>query len=201
VTTLCDLLREDPVDLPKIAAHLDLLDPDRRVAEVHAVPGALQGKLFHAAKGWHPLALAHFVPDAQPDRSLVRHYGKNSLPLGLHAFTWFEKRFARPEPGAKVAWGYNHGATGPFLGWGHFVLRSGPDSGEMHVDYYSLPKERLPGAPELAPQTRGLSRFVYGNMIDVLRGVSRHVCIGRAVKFGKPTGNYFLLCREEASSA
>jgi hypothetical protein len=33
-------------------------------------------------------------------------------------------------------------------------------------------------------------------MIDVLRGVSEHVSVGRAIKHGKETSNYFLLCRE-----
>ena len=35
-----------------------------------------------------------------------------------------------------------------------------------------------------------------GWLDDVLRGVSEHVSIGRAVKHGKDTPNYFLLCRE-----
>jgi hypothetical protein len=33
-------------------------------------------------------------------------------------------------------------------------------------------------------------------MQDVLRGVSRHVSIGRAYKKGKPKGARFVLCRE-----
>jgi hypothetical protein len=66
----------------------------------------------------------------------------------------------------------------------------------MHVDYYSIPEEQLEGAPALKENTAGLQTLVYGNMIDVLRRVSAHVSIGRAVKKGKDTGNYFLLCRE-----
>ena len=75
-------------------------------------------------------------------------------------------------------------------------MRTGPEPGELHVDYYSTPPEALEGAPKLAPNDRGVSAAVYGHMIDVLRGVSQHVSIGRAVKKGKDTPNYFLLCRE-----
>ena len=83
------------------------------------------------------------------------------------------------------------------IGPGHFVLRSGPADNELHVDYYSVPDERLDGAPPLQANTKGISTLIYGNMIDVLRRVSSHVTIGRAVKHGKDTPNYFLLCRQD----
>ena len=43
---------------------------------------------------------------------------------------------------------------------------------------------------------RGLSRFVYGFMVDTLRGVSEHVTIGSAARRGKDHGSWFILCRE-----
>ena len=132
------------------------------------------------------------MPASQPNRSFVRHYGKNSLPV----FSHFEKRFARPEDGSPVLWGFNHGPLMGLIGPGHFVMRTGPDDGEMHVDYYSTPPERLEGAPPLKANTAGISTLVYGNMVDVLRRVSEHVTIGRAIKKGQDTPNYFLLCRE-----
>ena len=45
------------------------------------------------------------------------------------------------------------------------------------------------------PNEKGLQMLVYAKMIDYPRKVSDHVTIGRAVKNGKETGNYFLLCR------
>jgi hypothetical protein len=46
---------------------------------------------------------------------------------------------------------------------------------------------------------RGLSRFVYGYMVDTLRRVSEHVTIGSAARNGKDIGSYFVLCRQAAS--
>jgi len=189
---LRSLLSKDTISLDEVAAHLDSLNHDERVRQVRSVPGGLQGPLFESAKGFAPLSLEDMIPREIADRAFVRHYGKNSLP----AFSHFEKRFARPAVDADTAWGYNHSSAMWLVGPGHFVLREGPDEGEMHVDYYAIPPEQLDGAPALKSNTAGISTLVYGNMIDVLRRVSIHVTIGRAIKKGKETSNYFLLCRE-----
>lgn len=192
MTTFKSLLQQDPLDLESISAHLDGLGHDQRVAEVRAVGGRLQAKLF-AAASQDGLDIGYFVPDDRPNRKFVRHYGKNSLPV----FSNFEKRFARPHDGAAVAWGFNFSPVMKVVGPGHFVLRAGNERhAEMHVDYYSIPEEQLDGAPALKENTAGIQTLVYGNMIDVLRRVSAHVSVGRAIKKGKETGNYFLLCRE-----
>ena len=192
MTTFKSLLQQDSLDLASIAGHLDGLDHEQRVTEVRAIGGRLQARLF-AAASQDGLDITHFVPADHPNRKFVRHYGKNSLPV----FSFFEKRFARPHDGAEVAWGFNFSPVMAVVGPGHFVLRAGNDRhSEMHVDYYSIPEEQLEGAPALKENTAGLQTLVYGNMIDVLRRVSAHVSIGRAVKKGKDTGNYFLLCRE-----
>ncbi len=190
--TFRSLLEDPNIDMEAVGAHLDGLSHDERVRQVHAIPGGLQSRLYAAANGLGELDMGYFVPADTPDRQFVRHYGKNSLP----AFSIFEKRFARPGPDSAVMWGYNHSAMMPLVGPGHFVLRQGPQAGELHVDYYSVPPERIDGAPPLAPNDRGISTLVYGHMIDVLRRVSDHVTIGRAVKKGQDTPNYFLLCRE-----
>ncbi len=189
---LKQLLAADPIDLTAVTAHLDGLQHEERVQQVREVPGSQQRRLFEAVRGWRPLSQEYYVPSDQPNRKFVRHLGKNSLPV----FSHFEKRFARPEPGSPVLWGYNHGPVMGIIGPGHFVMRDGPGAGEVHVDYYSLPGESIDGAPPLKANDSGISTLVYGNMIDVLRGVSEHVSIGRAVKHGKDTPNYFLLCRE-----
>jgi hypothetical protein len=41
----------------------------------------------------------------------------------------------------------------------------------------------------------GLSRFVYGGMIDKVRRVSEDAVIGAAFRGGKQTGDYFMLVR------
>lgn len=190
--TFADLLRCDPIDMDAVSAHLNALSHAERVQQVRSVSGGLQKRLFAAAQGFRDLDHEYYVPEATADGTFVRHYGKNSLPL----FSIFEKRFARPEADSPVMWGYNHSSMMPLVGPGHFVLRSGPGAGEMHVDYYSTPPERLDGAPKLKANDSGISTLVYGHMIDVMRGVSDHVSIGRAVKKGAETPNYFLLCRE-----
>jgi len=192
MTTFRALLAADPIDLNAVTSHLDALSSTERVAQVRAIPGKLQSRLFAAARDHRTLSFSDFVPAGHRERQFVRHYGKNSLPV----FSHFEKRFARPEPGSPVLWGFNHGALMGVIGPGHFVMRTGPEPTELHVDYYSTPPERLDGAPPLAPNDKGISTAIYGNMIDVLRGVSEHVTIGRALKHGKETPNYFLLCRE-----
>ena len=122
--------------------------------------------------------ITHFVPEDRPNRKFVRHYGKNSLPV----FSIFEKRFARPHDDATVAWGFNFSPVMKVVGPGHFVLRAGNERhAEMHVDYYSIPEEQLDGAPALKENTAGIQTLVYGNMIDVLRRVSAHVSVGRAL--------------------
>jgi len=192
MTTFRELLAATPQDLDAIAEHLDSLSHEERVRQVRAVPGKLQAALFATARGYRSLDFNFFVPQSTGERTFVRHYGKNSLPV----FSHFEKRFARPSAESPVLWGFNYGALMPLIGPGHFVMRSGPEEGELHVDYYSLPSEQLDGAPALAPNDKGVSTLIYGHMIDVLRGVSAHVTIGRAVKKGQDTPNYFLLCRE-----
>jgi hypothetical protein len=52
------------------------------------------------------------------------------------------------------------------------------------------------GWPEIRRNERGLSRFVYGFMVDTVRGVSEHVSIGSAARHGKDMGSWFILCRE-----
>jgi hypothetical protein len=48
----------------------------------------------------------------------------------------------------------------------------------------------------IQPNERGLSRFVYGFMVDTLRRVSEHVTIGSAARKGRDMGSWFLLTRE-----
>lgn len=195
MTTLKHLLQQKPIDRDAVEQHLNGLSHAQRVDEVRAIPGRLQAALFAAAPTTG-LDVDFFVPPQTPERTFVRHFGKNSLPV----FSDFEKRFARPSADADVAWGFNFSPVMAVVGPGHFVLRQGNERHpEMHVDYYSIPDEQLNDAPPLRENTSGLQTLVYGNMIDVLRRVSTHVSVGRAIKNGRDTNNYFLLCRDASS--
>ena len=72
-----------------------------------------------------------------------------------------------------------------------------PVEGEVLVDYLRVPPKRPEHWPEILPNSARLSKVVYNGMQDVLRGVSRHVAIGRATKGGKPMSSWFVLCRED----
>jgi len=196
--SLFQMLASKPVDFDTVSSYLDSLDSDARIAELRTIPGRLQQRLFELAEGKRPLSVDHFVPSPVPDKAWIRHYGRNSLPM----FSDFEKRFARPRKGARELWGYNHSPAMGVVGPGYFVLRKGADkAGELDIDYYRTPPAHIEGGPKITSNTFGLSFFVYGKMVDVMRGVSEHVTVGRAYKFGEATNNYFLLCRQEIIDA
>ena len=128
----------------------------------------------------------------------VVHLGKNSLP----AFNRFAKVLVRAEPTKQTElWGYNR--TGGFIetvvGPGYFVAYPHEVPGEVLVDYLRLPSDRPDHWPRILSNSARLSRFVYGGTQDILRGVSRHVTIGRATKGGKPMSAWFVLCRQDES--
>jgi len=191
---LFELLRADPVDPAGLAAFLDGLDHPMRLAAIRSLDGpVLQARMWDAATDAPPVRLADLVPpDAPPLREAI-WYGKNSLPM----FSVFEKRFCRP---SKVhdqdqLWGYNHQSMAWLVGPGYFVChREG--AAPAAVDYRRVPPEHPAGWPAVKENHRGLSRFVFRDMVDYLRRVSRHVLIGRATRRGAEMPNWFVLCRE-----
>jgi hypothetical protein len=60
-----------------------------------------------------------------------------------------------------------------------------------------VPSAKPDAWPPIKPNSAGGSRFVYFQTQDVLRGVSRHVSVGRDTKHGKPLDRWFVLCRSE----
>ena len=86
----------------------------------------------------------------------------------------------------------------PVTGPGYFVAVPNPERAdrEVWVDYRRVPDVHPPDWPEIKRNERGLSRFVYGFMVDTLRRVSEHVTIGSAARKGKDMGSWFLLTRE-----
>ena len=54
--------------------------------------------------------------------------------------------------------------------------------------------------PAIVPNEARLGRFVYAGMIDVMRGISTHVSIGRAKKKKGYMDAWFVLVREDRAS-
>jgi hypothetical protein len=193
---LLALLRESVVKPIDVARVLDDMSHGERVAAIRSVGRAEQRRLYEAVAGFRELRMTDMVPASTAAMTPVRHYGKNTLP----AFTHFEKRFTRPadaDPNAPAQlWGYNEGSMRWLTGPGYFVLRADPDRAELLVDYNLIPPAHPAGWPDLRSNEGGAGRFVYGFMIDRLRGVSQHVTIGSAARKGKDLGSWFLLCRE-----
>ena len=182
-----------------IEAHLDALGPAERLTEVRSLRREEQSVLFDAARGHRPISLDDVVPrDREPMQEVV-HHGKNSLP----AFNHFAKVFVRPESGALELWGYNR--TGGFLetivGPGYFVAYPHTVEGEVLVDYLRLPPRRPETWPNILPNSARLSIVVYNGTQDILRGVSAHVTIGRAMKGGRPMSAWFALCRDDETQS
>ncbi len=183
----------DAVDLDRLADTLDQMTDEARVAAVRGMGARLQARLWDLAAG-RATSLDDFVPPEVAPATQVIHAGRNSLPI----FNVFEKRFCRVEGRDDALYGYNEGSTRPLIGPGYFVARFFPERGEVGIDYFQVPPAdaRLPeGWPSIKPNESGLQRFVFARMVDYMRKVSRHVTIGRAVRQGKETNNYFLLCR------
>jgi len=195
---LRELLGDDTPDVFAVASYLDSLDPVSRLQEVRTLKRAHQRRLFQVAKGHKPISLNELVSRDCGAMHEVVHHGKNSLPI----FNRFAKAFVRPtiDDGEEL-WGYNR--AGSFIetvvGPGYFVAYPSKVDGEVLVDYLRVPPEKPEHWPAILPNSARLSRFVYNGTQDILRGVSRHVTIGRAIKGGRPMSAWFVLCRDDES--
>jgi hypothetical protein len=189
-------LRDSSRKPSEIARFLDDLSHEERVGSVRALGRPEQRRLYETVEGFASVRLVDLVPPSRADFQEVRHYGKNTLPL----FTIFEKRFCRagghdPESPGELH-GYNFQTLTPLTGPGYFVAVEDEKRAEVLVDYRRVPDRRPETWPEIKPNDRGLSRFIYGFMVDTLRRVSEHVTIGSAARNGKDLGSWFVLCRE-----
>jgi len=189
-------LRETPIRIKEVAALLDGLSHDERVAWVRSIGRADQRRLWEASAGFLPLSLEDLVPAARRDGETVRHFGKNTLP----AFTHFEKRFCRPKGEDPRRPGVLHGFNFQSLAWltgpGYYVARADPSLPEVLIDYTAVPEQAPPGWPAVRGNEAFPARLVYGFMVDRLRRVSEHVTIGSAARNGRDLGSWFLLTRE-----
>ncbi len=186
---------EPKLDLERITKTLDELGHEGRVHTTRTWHRHQMERIFEAAKGYRPIDLEHFVPSSVGRKVEVIHELKNSLPF----FSVSQKRFCRPDEGDDELWGYNHASSNPFTGPGYFVTKKSETEGEVVVDYRTLPKGRVASWPEIVPNEGRLGRFVYAGMVDHIRGISSHVCIGRAQKGPAPMDAWFVLCRKDLS--
>ena len=148
--------------------------------------------------------------DARPGRA-ARHAGRpraarraaaargdlprQELAARVHALPEALLPAARRTRHRDQLWGYNHQSLAWLTGPGYFVVHQEGDA-PAAIDYRLVPPSHPPSWPAVKPNDVGFSRFVYRDMVDYLRRVSRHVLIGRATRYGKELPNYFLLCRE-----
>ena len=150
-------------------------------------------------KGFRPVTLDDYVPaDVGPHVQVITH-GMNTLPAHNH----FQKRFAKPvDPAAKDQLvGYNFQSLSAFSGPGYYVAHPAADAGEVDIDYTMVPKEKLEAWPPIMPNEARLGRFIYAGMVDVMRGISSHVSIGRARKKHGWMDAWFVLVREDPQPA
>ena len=189
---LKEALAKPTLDLEQLSSRLDSVDQGERLAEIWSLNAVEQARLFEAVKGHHPITVDDLVPAGTAALQGVTHEGKNSLPM----FNHFAKVFYRPEASAAELNGFNRNdaVVGTTVGPGYFVAYAhGP--GEVLLDYTRLPTKKPDGWPAIAPNDSRLSRFVYNNTKDLLRGVSKHVIIGHASRNGVDLPNWFVLCR------
>ena len=191
-TTFVDLLRRADITQAQLAAHLDALDAEERVAQCRALGKAQQRKLWEVCADAAAFTLEDLIPSTAT--SEVRWAGKNSLPL----FTHFEKRFFRQgAAGAQTVVGYNFNpGIAWFTGPGYFTTVQASDRPrEILFDYTRVPQAAPEGWPPVKPNTSGTGKLVYGGMHDFCRRVSSTVIIGAATRLGKPIDAYFVLAR------
>ncbi len=177
------------MDLKQIRDRLDAVDQDERLAEIWGLSGPEQARLFDVAQGFLPVTVEAVLP-AGTDYGV--NEGKNSLPL----FSQFAKVFYRGDNPAELC-GFNRNGwvVSTFVGPGYYVAY--PNGAELVIDYTRLPTRKPDGWPAIADNASRLSRVVYNGTKDVLRGVSKHVTIGRASRNGKNLDNWFVLCRTQ----
>jgi hypothetical protein len=187
------------LDLPRLSKDLDELGHPARVWATRQWDRATQAKLYEAVKGFRPVTLDDYVPPGTPALTEVITWGMNTLPAHNH----FQKRFCKPgDPEARDRLvGFNFQGLSGLTGPGYYVAHPASDEGEVDVDYTLVPTEKVPTWPAIVPNSARLGRFVYHGMIDVMRGISTHVSIGRARKKSGWMDAWFVLVRQDPQPA
>jgi hypothetical protein len=186
---------EPRIDLERISSLLDGLGHEGRYHTVRTWNKRQHRELFEAAKGFRPIDLDFLVPSGAGVLTEVIHDGHNTLPL----FTHFQKRFVRLEGGDFSVAGYNHQAMATFTGPGYFGVGegTGDHEGELVLDYSRLPNQKPASWPEVRANRGGLHGIVHGGLIDYLRAISTHVCLGAVYRDGQHQAVWFALVRRD----
>ena len=178
------------IDLLSLGGYLDSLESSTRISEIRSLDAKQQSALFNAAEGFRHIDFAHFVPTGTPPLTEVVHYGRNSLPF----LRLFEKRFCLASAEVAQVCGYNEQPIKFLTGPGYFMMWQATEF-EVAIDYTQLPLEKPRSWPAILPNSAGLGRWIYDGTLDIVRGISEHVVIGRATRAGIPLDNWFVLCR------
>ncbi len=187
-TTFVELLARPDCTQALLAAHLDALDAETRVAQCRSLGKKQLRRLWEVCADAPAFGLEDLIPATEA--GTVRWAGKNSLPL----FTHFETRFAR-QGGEVVGYNFQPGLAW-FTGPGYFTTVAAPERPrEILFDYTRVPATAPAGWPPVKPNSGGTGKLVYGNMHDFCRRVSQTVIIGAATRLGKPIDAYFVLAR------
>ena len=180
--TLAEMLGPGAMTRAEVAAHLDALDAQTRIAECVVLTKKQQSRLWKIASA-DPGQVQNLVSM----EGTAVFAGRNSLPL----FSRFEKRFGR-HAGAVI--GYNEHRLSWLTGPGYFTVAAAPSG--FRFDYRAVPAEAPPGWPPIRPNTQGFARSVYGDLVDEVVWVARDVLIGSACRGGVSLDSYFVLARQ-----
>lgn len=190
MATLSSLLDSSEVTLATVEKHLDGLDPGQRVAECRALSKRQLARLWEVSAPAGELKLDDLAGTVEKAGDRVEFAGKNSLPL----FTHFEKHFVRH---GGAVFGINVGATQFATGPGYFTCDvTGERAKEVRFDYTRVPSDVPAGWPAPRSNRSGISYFVYRDMHDYNRRVSKDVVIGAATRLGAPIDAYYVLARK-----
>lgn len=188
---LAEMLDGTAVTHVELAAHLDSLSVDVRVAEIRALGKAHQKRLWELCADAPPFTLDDLVPPSLGEGQTVIYAGKNSLG----AFTHFEKRFQR-RGGSIIGYNHNPALVTWFAGPGYFTCFMSPENPkEILFDYTKVPAATPEGWPTVKHNRSGGAYLVYRDLHDFNRRVSKDVLIGFGTRLGKPIDAYFVLAR------
>jgi hypothetical protein len=186
--TLNQLLHEKDIDLARVQAHLAALPGEEQVRQSTTLDRSRLAVLWQlAAANEDKARLEDFVPADHPALEPIPFEGQNSLLM----FRSFKKVFYRT-PDGQIA-GYNDQSMAWLTGPGYYIVKDAtPDP---YIDYTEIPSVKPAAWPAIKANESGFSTLVYGHMQDYMRRVHGNIFIGRAVKKGKETENYFVLAR------
>ncbi|MHC4390340.1 MAG: hypothetical protein ACYS22_03375 [Planctomycetota bacterium] len=189
--TTLELLKAESIDREAIAKRFENLDLYGQIDEMLSLKAKAQAQLFGVCEANEPLTVAELIAEGESGTWIFE--GVNTLPANRR----FQKRVCPTEGNSEHLAGYNEQGLKWLTGPGCFTVRAcrEEEPGSIVFDYTIMPKEAPVGCKTVKHANKGLSRLVYGGMLDYMHRVSKNVMIGRAYKNGKATSNYFMLAR------